>query len=202
MSEDSDSGLNNNQLKVIECILGRDDEETNEEVAARAGVDVRTYYRYMKDDRFVDELMRARNRGIAGAAPITDRKLIRAVISGDVKAMSLFYRRAGELVTNVAATIDGNVTIDTGLDFSLLDSRMRQAALLIAEGKVSADEYVMLTRDEYQQLTRLKLGSLPYNSDSDSDSNGNSNSNSANINQQPSPKPPVDIDSLDDVMEL
>lgn len=57
----------------------------------------------------------------------------------------------------------GPIDVNVGLDFGRLDVRMRQAALLIAEGKADSSDYVMLTKDEYRRLT----GS----SDSDSHTN-------------------------------
>lgn len=94
-------------------------------------------------------------------------KRVKLKLHPKTPALKLLGQHLGILIDKVHHS--GEVNVNVGLDFGRLDVRMRQAALLIAEGKASSDDYVMLTKDEYRQLT------------GGSDGNGNANRGSGPV---------------------
>ena len=98
---DSESDLTLRQARALECLMGREPEETIEDVASRAGVSRRTMHRYLVDPAFLRayrervELELGAQRGRVAAALV---KGATTPGSGQAGMQKIYWQRLGELI--------------------------------------------------------------------------------------------------------
>jgi hypothetical protein len=93
--------LSSRELVAIESLVARGAKETLADVAERAGVTVRTLYRYMQQDAFVGELRKRIEDELGGARARVAAALIKGAImpgKGQAAMQKIYWQRLGELI--------------------------------------------------------------------------------------------------------
>jgi hypothetical protein len=98
---DTESDLTLRQARALECLMGRQPEESIEDVAVRAGVSRRTMHRYLVDPAFLKayrdrvELELGAHRGRVAAALV---KGATTPSPGQAAMQRIYWQRLGELI--------------------------------------------------------------------------------------------------------
>lgn len=108
MSEnDPFKNLKLRELKAIDCLMTRTETETLADVAARAGVTVRTLHRYLRDNDFKRELRAQVEMEMGGHRARVASALVRGSVKpgpGQAAMQKIYWQRLGELNEKVELT--------------------------------------------------------------------------------------------------
>lgn len=104
---DSFHGLKLREQKALECLMTRTEDETLADVAARAGVTVRTLHRYLKDEDFKREYRSQVEMEMGGQRARVASALVRGALktgTGQAAMQKIYWQRLGELNEKVELT--------------------------------------------------------------------------------------------------
>lgn len=89
--------LSAKQLKAIEMLIDIEHPKTNREIASEIGISERTFYHWLRNPFFLEELNRRSDEFMKSSKYRVNRALLRKIEEGDVHAMKLYYEKIGEL---------------------------------------------------------------------------------------------------------
>jgi AcrR family transcriptional regulator len=102
------------QIEAARLMATSEEKLTNEQIAKAVGVDVRTFYRWKKDKKFMEMYQELCESYMDDFLAEAYRELRKGVRKGSVKAMELYLKRSGKLIDRkeVSTEIDMQMTIE------------------------------------------------------------------------------------------
>jgi hypothetical protein len=113
------ANLSDQQIRAMECLISREPEETLAQVAARAGVSVRSLYRYMKEPGWMAEYRGRIELELGGQRGRVASALIRGATTpgpGQAAMQKIYWQRLGELKDQVELSGPNGGPIQTQSD--------------------------------------------------------------------------------------
>lgn len=98
---DTESTLTLRQEKALECLMGREPDESIEDVASRAGVSRRTMHRYLGDPVFLKAYRERVEIELGAHRQRVAAALVRGAITpspGQSAMQKIYWQRLGELI--------------------------------------------------------------------------------------------------------
>ena len=84
-------------VKLCELLVDDDSHLTVTAMCEQVGISRHCYYDWLSDEDFLKLLQKYRDKTDKDNAPRTDKALHKAIASGDVAAMRLYYEKRGDL---------------------------------------------------------------------------------------------------------
>lgn len=153
-SRTSTTHLGSRHYNAIQALVTASPGEPMHVTAKRAGVSKVTLWRYLQDNEFQRKFSDAVIQTLKSKQGQVAKSLVDGALrvgNGQGQLQKLYWQLLGKLVER--HEVSGEIEVQIGLDWSRVDERKRDALLEIAGGRAENDDYVMLTKSEYDKLT-------------------------------------------------
>lgn len=124
------------QLKAIEMLARPDNELTLQEIAVELGINQSTLWRWRRNEDFQKAVTELAYSCLKDELPRLFKSLADKAISGNVKAMELMLKYAGNYVEKIETKVSGDLDLG-GMSDAELDRQIKEQERLLklAEGK-------------------------------------------------------------------
>jgi transcriptional regulator with XRE-family HTH domain len=124
------------QLKAIEMLARPDNELTLQEIADQLGINQSTLWRWRRNEDFQKAVTELAYSCLKDELPNLFKSLAGKAISGNVKAMELMLKYAGNYVEKIETKVSGDLDLG-GMSDAELDRQIKEQERLLklAEGK-------------------------------------------------------------------
>ena len=124
------------QLKAIEMLARPDNELTLQEMAVELGINQSTLWRWRRNEDFQKAVTELAYSCLKDELPNLFKSLADKAISGNVKAMELMLKYAGNYVEKIETKVSGDLDLG-GMSDAELDRQIKEQERLLklAEGK-------------------------------------------------------------------
>lgn len=124
------------QLKAIEMLARPDNELTLQEIAVELGINQSTLWRWRRKEDFQKAVTELAYSCLKDELPRLFKSLADKAISGNVKAMELMLKYAGNYVEKIETKVSGDLDLG-GMSDAELDRQIKEQERLLklAEGK-------------------------------------------------------------------
>lgn len=124
------------QLKAIEMLARPDNELTLQEIADQLGINQSTLWRWRRNEDFQKAVTELAYSCLKDELPNLFKSLAGKAISGNVKAMELMLKYAGNYVEKIETRVSGDLDLG-GMSDAELDRQIKEQERLLklAEGK-------------------------------------------------------------------
>lgn len=124
------------QLKAIEMLARPDNELTLQEIAVELGINQSTLWRWRRKEDFQKAVTELAYSCLKDELPNLFKSLADKAISGNVKAMELMLKYAGNYVEKIETKVSGDLDLG-GMSDAELDRQIKEQERLLklAEGK-------------------------------------------------------------------
>jgi len=124
------------QLKAIEMLARPDNELTLQEMAVELGINQSTLWRWRRNEDFQKAVTELAYSYLKDELPKLFKSLASKAIDGNVKAMELMLKYAGNYVEKIETRVSGDLDLG-GMSDAELDRQIKEQERLLklAEGK-------------------------------------------------------------------
>lgn len=124
------------QLKAIEMLARPDNELTLQQIADELGINQSTLWRWRRNEDFQKAVTELAYSCLKDELPNLFKSLASKAISGNVKAMELMLKYAGNYVEKIETRVSGDLDLG-GMSDAELDRQIKEQERLLklAEGK-------------------------------------------------------------------
>lgn len=124
------------QLKAIELLARPDNELTLQQIADELGINQSTLWRWRRDENFQKAVTELAYSYLKDELPKLFKSLASKAIDGNVKAMELMLKYAGNYVEKIETKVSGDLDLG-GMSDAELDRQIKEQERLLklAEGK-------------------------------------------------------------------
>lgn len=124
------------QLKAIEMLARPDNELTLQEIAVELGINQSTLWRWRRNEDFQKAVTELAYSCLKDELPRLFKSLADKAIGGNVKAMELMLKYAGNYVEKIETRVSGDLDLG-GMSDAELDRQIKEQERLLklAEGK-------------------------------------------------------------------
>lgn len=124
------------QLKAIEMLARPDNELTLQEMAVELGINQSTLWRWRRNEDFQKAVTELAYSCLKDELPRLFKSLADKAISGNVKAMELMLKYAGDYVEKIETRVSGDLDLG-GMSDAELDRQIKEQERLLklAEGE-------------------------------------------------------------------
>jgi len=124
------------QLKAIELLARPDNELTLQEIADELGINQSTLWRWRRDENFQKAVTELAYSCLKDELPNLFKSLASKAIDGNVKAMELMLKYAGNYVEKIETKVSGDLDLG-GVSDAELDRQIKEQERLLklAEGE-------------------------------------------------------------------
>jgi transcriptional regulator with XRE-family HTH domain len=124
------------QLKAIEMLARPDNELTLQEIADELGINQSTLWRWRRNEDFQKAVTELAYSCLKDELPNLFKSLASKAIGGNVKAMELMLKYAGNYVEKIETKVSGDLDLG-GMSDAELDRQIKEQERLLklAEGK-------------------------------------------------------------------
>lgn len=124
------------QLKAIEMLARPDNELTLQEIADELGINQSTLWRWRRNEDFQKAVTELAYSCLKDELPRLFKSLADKAISGNVKAMELMLKYAGDYVEKIETRVSGDLDLG-GMSDAELDRQIKEQERLLklAEGE-------------------------------------------------------------------
>lgn len=124
------------QLRAIEMLARPDNELTLQEIADQLGINQSTLWRWRRNEDFQKAVTELAYSCLKDELPNLFKALADKAISGNVKAMELMLKYAGNYVEKIETKVSGDLDLG-GMSDAELDRQIKEQERLLklAEGK-------------------------------------------------------------------
>lgn len=132
----SAKGFTYKQLKAIEMLARPDNELSLQQIADEVGVNQSTLWRWRRDENFQKAVTELAYSYLKDELPSLFKSLASKAIGGNVKAMELMLKYAGNYVEKIETKVSGDLDLG-GMSDDELDRQIKEQERLLklAEGK-------------------------------------------------------------------
>jgi transcriptional regulator with XRE-family HTH domain len=132
----SDTGFTPKQLKAIELLARPDNELDLQQIADELGINQSTLWRWRRDENFQKAVTELSYSCLKDELPKVFKSLASKAIGGNVKAMELMLKYAGNYVEKIETKVSGDLDLG-GVSDAELDRQIKEQERLLklAEGK-------------------------------------------------------------------
>lgn len=134
------------QIEAAKIMATSEKKMTSEQIAKTVGVDVRTFYRWKKDQKFMDMYAEFCEAEMDEFLAEAYRQLKKGVLRGNVKFVELYLKRSGKLIDRREVTKDMTLEVTT-IDGKTNDQLRKEAIEMekkllgqVVEAEVISDE--------------------------------------------------------------
>lgn len=132
----SDTGFTPKQLKAIELLARPDNELDLQQIADELGINQSTLWRWRRDENFQKAVTDLSYSCLKDELPKVFKSLANKAINGNVKAIELMLKYAGDYVEKIETKVSGDLDLG-GMSDAELDRQIKEQERLLklAEGK-------------------------------------------------------------------
>jgi hypothetical protein len=132
----SDTGFTPKQLKAIELLARPDNELDLQQIADELGINQSTLWRWRRNENFQKAVTELSYSCLKDELPKVFKSLANKAIGGNVKAMELMLKYAGNYVEKIETKVSGDLDLG-GVSDAELDRQIKEQERLLklAEGK-------------------------------------------------------------------